>query len=1393
MASFKRGVVLLDDIREYGFHLTQNLQLNTTLETFSYDFTKLINQGNKVFGAHEPTILEFSIRIHTSIQARTLYNSAYQNESMRFSFLFDPEYRETGASRVNKISNYKYGLVVDGYIVHLEEEYNSDKDSSGLDRQTIIHIRLLLRSVTHISGADGKEVLTTTFVEHSKDVSDDSQLVKGNSLLRLIIWNDNKKYFEIASFTKSEESTFKINRNPYIVTPLSISLTKSIYKPNVLKVRLLFYPEGGDIEYYDRIVFDMIFLHKRVELIADGKTPVFDDYYVQEVLPSYVEGGKLYVDLTIYSLDYLLTQERTCQTFVGKRFSDIAKKLVGDYMNPYDGKSLECGDIPKNLRHLVDQNGHEHIFPYLVQYNESIYDFLRRTANRWGEFMYYEGGKLNFGYNNNPYYASQVVVSEPKWEKNNHVHCCHSISYNGSMTNKTVNDLVRNISLEAAQEFLDNLLVKDEYENPLNEMDTLKEKERGYDNYVMKKLGRAFTTNKNLPSWAADNLVADLVAYGQAKKYTDALRNQFNQAYFEHPKIGIPTLYDEQYVKEDNNNKVYNEFTENDPSAFKTYDTETYKKVLAQELSRDRETILIDFDTRYPDLALGSCIQVGDNDTDFFIVTEISMHLKKSQPVWKVKAIFSSAYEEKEEVTQKEVEREINGEKKTEQITINTVHQNVYFYPPYLTSGHTRKSGVLKAVVVDADDPMRQNRVRVKFDWQDEHGDPTPWLMVAQDGTGQGSGSHVRHYKGEQVLVDFIGGNVERPYVIGSIPNKVPLKHRWDSPIDAILRTPNGQSLLMSDGNGEGLTAFRTTMSPGFRAMQCLSPDIYPLDTIDFWKDNNKTENKRFEGNVEIKDYYNIYQIKCSTNDRQISINSPWGNVDINAFTGINISAPNGDIKISGKNVTIEAGNNLKLVSGTNIKNKFIPEDGAKSLGSNLAAEAAAKALLLFDEGGGIDLAMLRHIRDMFIKPVEGALEVQSNRFLKLEADGASTGYPASAYNNMKVADKNKMTDQNWDQTGKAIAQLIEASWTIFIERYKSYCSTFAQATKANTAFEKTVLELKEWSEATDELNNVNGTKICNLYAGLKEKLLSDSTKKIGEQDMDFVANMVGIADNTDTKQSEARKIGKRHHDIIEGRKQARTNVVTSANQLLSAIQAVKGCQFDTTLITDKKNLIGVDSYKFLPDDYMDIVKQAFSKDKCSKSDLYQMMTDLKKPDLTDDKYKKLADISNNDTQNQITALKHLLALNLLEGLGFKAMKNGKSVDISTLVESIDDLLGSKWNTTASYIVYEYDTNDGPNPFRKQKVQEKEVWSNAKNGQILISSGDPYVLGKDTKPMEHRPEDLKTERLVKYISDPIQKMMSVSVIDHIDLNDNLIGLNGEIENGPGNLTTNPKK
>jgi len=54
--------------------------------------------------------------------------------------------------------------------------------------------------------------------------------------------------------------------------------------------------------------------------------------------------------------------------------------------------------------------------------------------------------------------------------------------------------------------------------------------------------------------------------------------------------------------------------------------------------------------------------------------------------------------------------------------------------------------------------------------------------------------------------------------------------------------------------------------------------------------------------------------------------------VNLNAFQGISIEAPNGDIEIKGKNVSIEASNRLSLSSGENIGRKYWYQSKTDSL-----------------------------------------------------------------------------------------------------------------------------------------------------------------------------------------------------------------------------------------------------------------------------------------------------------------------------------------------------------------------------------------------------------------------------------------------------------------------------
>ena len=94
-------------------------------------------------------------------------------------------------------------------------------------------------------------------------------------------------------------------------------------------------------------------------------------------------------------------------------------------------------------------------------------------------------------------------------------------------------------------------------------------------------------------------------------------------------------------------------------------------------------------------------------------------------------------------------------------------------WPPYYQSDVYPVSPSCRARVTDNEDPNALGRVRVQFDWQaQQDGDmQTPWLRIAQPYAGGGKGFSFIPEIGEEVMVDFEGGNAERPYVSGTLYN----------------------------------------------------------------------------------------------------------------------------------------------------------------------------------------------------------------------------------------------------------------------------------------------------------------------------------------------------------------------------------------------------------------------------------------------------------------------------------------------------------------------------------------------------------------------------------------------------------------------------------------------
>ena len=909
----------------------------------------------------------------------------------------------------------------------------------------------------------------------------------------------------------------------------NIRFMKQMYSPNYIYAEIQIAPElmkqGNQTTYYKadvgKDILEKAFVNKKVVLTSDNNKEVCNDYYVYEIVPKYKKDA-MYVSFKMFSPDHLLTQQEYCRSFVTKKLgSGILTEEIQNYDIPYgtndDEKKIKIDFA--NMKHLK-KDTQEHIFPYLVQYNESFYDFLRRTTNRWGEFLYYEDG-LHIGYkedNGSDNYKTFV----------------DTLTYCDLTTNRPKQKNAGSYHSENVDDELNTKMEKGKYDKVIGQLNSLADyKNKSGDVYVMKKVANFLNNEKTLFNFIVDDLVDDTLALLQANKVSDDKNNKFNSDYFGKKRKDV-TFNTEQF-----SDSMFSEFSEYNPIV----DASKYAAIVKKEMASGKNAVMIDFDTTYPDLKLGQTILV---DNKKYLIVQVEGYQPERMKIVK------NEYFETVVDTRMVVFKVTAIPQNRIKVEADKGVDDTKFYPSLHPEGHIKRSGMQRATVVDVDDPLRKNRVRVRFDWQPNSETPSPWLIYASAAGSPKAGIHGQHYVNEPVVVDFVNGNIERPYVVGSVEQEMPDPLKTTS---IVHMTPAGQSIKMSDGTGAGMTAFLASFNPGCKMIQ----GFYPGQNVFTFAGD---KDQYFEGNIELTDKYGIWSIKGSTNDRNISIMSPWGDVKMSAFTGITISAPNGDVKISGKNVSIEAGSNLTLKSGKNIKQKFYndAEDlSVMSITTHVTKVVTKKtASTLFNV---TDLTLLRHIVELIVKPVEGKLQMTAGRYLMMEAGSGKTDYPVDAYS------KPQSTSGFEKLAGKPIdiSRSFEKITPITNEILNRYKALYTSAFRIRAALEVGVnncknknneLQCKSLEEIINALwNNPNDVKAAIGFKGICEKDLTY------EQEIEWPVfnNLLSLGLFAMQRINEDKDFAKdRWKYVVDQQKRMKNSVFESARKLAAAITLIK-------------------------------------------------------------------------------------------------------------------------------------------------------------------------------------------------------------------------------------------
>jgi len=205
--------------------------------------------------------------------------------------------------------------------------------------------------------------------------------------------------------------------------------------------------------------------------------------------------------------------------------------------------------------------------------------------------------------------------------------------------------------------------------------------------------------------------------------------------------------------------------------------------------------------------------------------------------------------------------------------------------PQHTNPGAWPRSEPQIATVTDNEDPEKMGRVRVRFIWQ-LPGDQSPWIRIAIPYAGEDRGFYLVPEIGDEVLVGFEGGDVERPFVIGSFHNGK------NMPADDFVDSENNYKGIITKSNlriklDDGLK--QTTIETPAGNKVVLSDDGKSILLED--QNQNKVE---LSGSGIVMD-----------SPKDIKITSK-AKVIIEATTGIDISSTS-DAKLSGLNVNLEA------------------------------------------------------------------------------------------------------------------------------------------------------------------------------------------------------------------------------------------------------------------------------------------------------------------------------------------------------------------------------------------------------------------------------------------------------------------------------------------------------
>ena len=191
-------------------------------------------------------------------------------------------------------------------------------------------------------------------------------------------------------------------------------------------------------------------------------------------------------------------------------------------------------------------------------------------------------------------------------------------------------------------------------------------------------------------------------------------------------------------------------------------------------------------------------------------------------------------------------------------------------------------NGVVIGVVTSIQDPDNMGRVKVKFPWLSDQ-DESCWARIAVPTAGNDCGFYFLPAIEDEVLVAFEHGDMNSPFVLGSLWNGKDKPPAAGNENVRVLKSRSGHTISMADKDGEE--------------------------------------------KIEIYD---------KTKKNRIVFDTKTNSINITTDKDISLSAPNGTIKLSAQKVEIASTAETQITAGSNMDVKAAGQMSVKGATVNI-------------------------------------------------------------------------------------------------------------------------------------------------------------------------------------------------------------------------------------------------------------------------------------------------------------------------------------------------------------------------------------------------------------------------------------------------------------------------